>query len=100
MTDQKPQTHPHMDRILRVIDYIHTHAADDLSLDQLADVAAFSRFHWHRVFSAFMDASPAQVIRAVRMHKASMLLLRTDLPISEIAELVGYPHDRSFARAF
>ena len=100
MTEQKPQTHPHMDRILRVIDYIHAHAADDLSLDQLADVAAFSRFHWHRVFSAIMGASPAHVIRAVRMHKASMLLLRTDLPISEVDALVGYPNDRSFARTF
>ena len=51
--------HPHTDRILRVIDYIHAHADEDLSLDQLADVAAFSRFHWHRVFAAIMGAPPA-----------------------------------------
>ena len=38
MTGKTPKPHPHMDRILRVIDYIHAHAADDLSLDQLADV--------------------------------------------------------------
>jgi len=100
MTNNAPPPHPHMDRILRVIDYIHTHAADDLSLDQLADVAAMSRFHWHRVFTAIMGASPAQIIRSVRMHKATMLLLRTDLPISEIAARVGYPNDRSFARTF
>lgn len=100
MTDKTPKPHPHTDRILRVIDYIHTHAADDLSLDQLADVAAMSRFHWHRVFTAIMGASPAQIIRSVRMHKASMLLLRSDLPIPQIAAHVGYPNDRSFVRAF
>ncbi len=100
MTDDAPKPHPHMDRILRVIDYIHTHAADDLSLDQLADVAAMSRFHWHRVFTAIIGASPAQIIRSVRMHKATMLLLRTDLPIPEVAALVGYPNDRSFVRTF
>ncbi|MEM8871523.1 MAG: AraC family transcriptional regulator [Pseudomonadota bacterium] len=100
MTDDTTKPHPHMDRILRVIDYIHTHAADDLSLDQLAEVAAMSRFHWHRVFTAIMGASPAQIIRSVRMHKATMLLLRTDLPIPQIAAHVGYPNDRSFARTF
>ncbi len=92
--------HPHMDRILRVIDYVHANADQDLSLDQLADVAAMSRFHWHKVFSAVMGASPAAVIRSVRMHKASMLLVRTDLPVPDIAVRVGYDNDRSFARAF
>ncbi|MEO1681374.1 MAG: AraC family transcriptional regulator [Pseudomonadota bacterium] len=100
MTDETSKPHPHMDRILRVIDYIHAHAADDLSLDQLADVAAMSRFHWHRVFTAIMGASPAQIIRSVRMHKATMLLLRTDLFIPQIAAHVGCPNDRSFARTF
>jgi len=100
MIDQPPKQHPHLDRILRVIDYIHAHAADDLSLDQLAEVAAMSRFHWHRVFTAIMGASPAQIIRFVRLHKATMLLLRTDLPIPKIAAHVGYPNDRSFVRAF
>jgi len=92
--------HPHTDRILRVIDYIHDHAAEDLSLDQLADVAAMSRFHWHRVFTAVMGASPAVMIRSVRLHKATMLLVRTTLPIPDVATRVGYPNDRSFARAF
>lgn len=100
MTVETPKPHPHMDRILRVIDYIHAHAADDLSLDQLADVAAMSRFHWHRVFTAIMGTSPAQIIRSVRMHKATMLLLRTDLPIQKIAAHVGYPNNRSFVRVF
>ena len=92
--------HPHMDRLLRVIDYIHAHADQDLSLDQLADVAALSRFHWQRVFTAVMGASPATVIRSVRLNKASMLLVRTDLPVSDIARRVGYHNDRSFARTF
>jgi len=92
--------HPHTDRVLRVIDYIHDHADQDLSLDQLADVAAMSRFHWHRVFSAVMGASPAAVIRYVRLHKASMLLVRTDLSVREVAKRVGYVNERSFARVF
>lgn len=92
--------HPHLDRILRVIDYIHSHSDQDLSLDQLADVAAMSRFHWHRVFTAVMGGSPASVIRMVRLNKASIFLVRTDMPIGDIATRVGYTNERSFARAF
>jgi len=92
--------HPHLDRILRVIDYIHTHADEDLSLDQLADVAAMSRFHWHRVFSAVLGGPPGAIIRSVRLHKASMLLVPSDLPIPDVAARVGYPNHRRFARAF
>ncbi|MCF2904759.1 AraC family transcriptional regulator [Octadecabacter sp. CECT 8868] len=94
------KTHPHTDRILRVVEYIHAHASEDLSLDQLADVAALSRFHWHRVFTAIMGVSPAAMIRSVRMHKATMLLVRSSQPVSGIAKQVGYPNERSFVRAF
>lgn len=47
------------DRIMRVISYIEANLAEDLSLDTLADVAALSRVHFHRVFA------PAPGSRAV-----------------------------------
>ncbi|MFQ1699458.1 GyrI-like domain-containing protein [Loktanella agnita] len=100
MTQQKAKTHPHQDRIMRVIDYIHSHASADLSLEQLADVAAMSRFHWHRVFTAVMGAPPAVIIRTVRMHKATMLLLRTDMSVAKVGAAVGYPNKRRFDRTF
>ena len=50
-------------RLLRVLDYIHNNPAGDLSLDQLADVAALSRFHFHRVFAAIMGETAANALR-------------------------------------
>lgn len=94
------QKHPHLGRILRVIDHIYAHADRDLPLDELADVAALSRFHFHRVFSALLGQPPAAAIRSVRLHKASMLLVESDVPVSDIAARVGYSNTRSFARAF
>src|ERR1700733_9776002 len=37
-------------RMNRVVDYIQNHLADPLDLDQLAAVACFSSFHFHRLF--------------------------------------------------
>jgi AraC family transcriptional regulator len=61
---------PYEQRILRVLNYIHDTPAGDLSLDQLADVAAMSRFHWHRVFHAVTGETCAQAVRRIRLHRA------------------------------
>lgn len=93
-------THPYEARLIRVIDHIHAHPDGDLSLDALADVAAFSRFHFHRVFRALTGATVAQVVRQVRMDHAARALAYTDRPIAGIALSVGYADVASFTRAF
>ncbi len=87
-------------RVLRVLDYIYDNPAGDLSLDQLADVAAMSRFHWHRVFRAVTGETCAQAVRRIRLHRAASALVKTDKAIAEISQLVGYPNPGSFSRAF
>ncbi len=87
-------------RILRVLQYVHENPAEDLSLDNLADVAAMSRFHWHRVFHAMTGETCAQAVRRLRMFRAARWLESNDWPVSEIAARVGYDNVNSFARAF
>ena len=69
------------DRMLRVVAYIHDNPAGDLSLDALADVAAMSRFHWHRVFHAMTGETCAQAVRRVRLHRASVMLVQGAQPM-------------------
>jgi AraC family transcriptional regulator len=88
------------ERLVRVLDHIHDNPAGDLSLDALADVAAFSRFHWHRVFRAMTGETTAQAVRRVRLHRASVALVQTAHPLARIARDVGYPNAASFTRAF
>ncbi|MEO1779509.1 MAG: AraC family transcriptional regulator [Pseudomonadota bacterium] len=88
------------DRLRRVLRYIHDNPAGDLSLDTLADVAALSRFHWHRIFHAMTGETCADVVRRVRVHRASFWLAQSDLPLDRIARQVGYDNTRSFERAF
>lgn len=88
------------DRVSRVIAYIYDNPSADLSLDQLADVAAMSRFHWHRVFAAITGESCAQIVRRVRMHRAAFWLVQTDWDVGLVAKRVGYTNTQSFTRAF
>lgn len=91
---------PYDKRLLRVIDHIHANPAGDLSLDALANVAALSRFHFHRVFHAMTGETAADAVRRVRMHRAACWLVQTGWPTDEIARRAGYPSGKSFARAF
>lgn len=92
--------HSYEDRVLRVLNYIYENPGADLSLDALADVAAMSRFHWHRVFQAMTGESCAMAVRRVRMHRAAFWLVQSDYTVSKIATMVGYTNTQSFARSF
>lgn len=87
-------------RLRRVVDHIHDHPTGDLSLDALADVAALSRFHFHRVYNAVVGETSANTVRRMRLHRASVLLVQGTDPIADIAKGVGYPQIASFSRAF
>ncbi len=88
------------DRILRVLTYIHDNPAGDLSLDTLADVAAMSRFHWHRVFRALTGETCGQSVRRIRLHRAAVALVASEVAIEDVGAAVGYPSRESFSRAF
>ncbi|MGX9354971.1 AraC family transcriptional regulator [Roseobacteraceae bacterium S113] len=100
MDDHKDASMHYEDRLRRVARYIHDNPAGDLSLDALADVAAMSRFHWHRVYLAMTGETCAQAVRRIRAHRAACWLVQTDWPVALIAARAGYGHLTSFERAF
>ena len=87
-------------RLLRVLDYIHADPAGDMSLDALADVAAMSRFHWHRTYHAMTGETCAETVRRIRLHRAACWLVQTDWPLAVVAARAGYPNLQSFTRTF
>lgn len=87
-------------RLLRVHDHVHRNPAGNLSLDAPADVAVMSRFPWHRVQRAMTGETCAEVVRRIRMHRAAVWLVETDLPVEKIAARAGMLNVRSFARTF
>ncbi len=90
----------YQDRLRRVQNHIFDHPDGDLSLDALAEVAAMSRFHWHRVFHAMTGETCAQAVRRIRAHRAACWLVQTDWPLERIAARSGYDNVQSFTRLF
>jgi AraC family transcriptional regulator len=91
----------YVSRINRVIDHIERNITEDLSLEELARVACFSRFHFHRIFRAMVGETLKQFILRVRVEKAAAQLL--DNPkksITEIAFDCGFSGSATFARVF
>jgi len=88
------------DRIDRVLVHIRDHLDDDLDLDELADIACLSRFHWHRVYRELIGETVWQTVHRLRLARASLQLIESDAAISEIAVRAGYSSRQAFARAF
>lgn len=88
-------------RVNRTMDYIEAHLSEPLPLERLADVACFSRYHFHRVFYAQVGETPGQFIQRLRLEKAARLLMthRTQ-PVTDIAFECGFSDTAAFSRAF
>ncbi|MDD4645200.1 MAG: GyrI-like domain-containing protein [Bacteroidales bacterium] len=88
-------------RINRVMDYIEKHLSEPMTLEELADVAAFSKFHFHRIFSALTGESLYEFIRRLRLERAAGLLAdQPDLPVTDIVYGCGFSSQSVFNRAF
>lgn len=88
-------------RINRVLEHVVLNLDGDLSLSALAEVACFSPWHFHRIFTALMDETPDDYVRRLRLEKAtSRLGSSPDLSITEIARLCGFSTSALFSRNF
>lgn len=91
----------YISRINRVIDYIEENIDQELSLEQLAGVATFSQFHFHRIFRAMIGETLNHFIHRIRLEKAaSQLLENPRKSITAIALDCGFSGSSAFARAF
>src|SRR5918994_4078300 len=73
-------------RVNRVVDHVHAHLAEELSLPALARIAAFSPFHFHRVFKATTGETLFGFIQRLRIEKAAVALaLHRDVSVLAIA---------------
>jgi AraC-like DNA-binding protein len=88
---------PRLGSALRLL---HEDPQKPWTVDQLASKAGMSRSAFASRFKTRVGEAPMEYLTRWRMFRASTLLRRTELPISEIARQVGYESDAALSKAF
>lgn len=85
---------------LSVCDYINKHFSENISLEQVADLAGFSKYHFSRIFRQYAEISFYQYLNRKRIMHAATLLMEPDISITEISLQCGFSSISAFIRMF
>jgi AraC-like DNA-binding protein len=100
--------HPHRETtiavyrraVTRVIAHLTANLGEDHTLNDMADVAMLSPFHFNRIFREITGVSPVRYLYALRIAEAKRLVLTTRLKVIDICYQVGYNSLGSFNNRF
>lgn len=83
-----------------MLTHIQQHLDEALDLEELAHLACFSRFHFHRIFAAMTGETIADHVRRLRLERAAMELRSGAKQVIQVALDAGYEAHEAFTRAF
>lgn len=83
----------------KVVFHIHQNLNGDLSSEKLAEIAMLNRSYFYALFHAQMKLTPHQYVTEMRLLKAKELL-KSNVKVTEIANVVGFSDEKTFSRAF
>lgn len=93
-------THAQSARIMTVINRLHVEYARPFDVEALAREAGMSVSGFHAHFKAMTTSSPVQYIKAIRIHRARVLMVNAGSSVAEAAGQVGYESVSQFSREF
>ena len=99
-SQKTPANSEYAQRINRVIDYLRANLDRQVKLQELAKVACFSEFHFHRIFGAVSGETLNDFTNRLRLEKAARLLRYSDHSLTDIALDCGFSSSATFSRAF
>nr|WP_154984376.1 response regulator [Paenibacillus xylanexedens] len=80
--------------------YIETHLGEPMTMRELADSLHLNSSYFSVLFKEQVGLNFSEYLMRKRVQRAKELLVQTNLPISEIAERVGYQTDKYFIKVF
>lgn len=86
--------------VTRAIEAMYQRFGDELTVDEMARTAMYSKFHFSRMFRHVTGVSPGRFLSAVRFQEAKRLLASTSLSVAEISNQVGYSSLGTFSTRF
>jgi AraC-like DNA-binding protein len=101
MVDDISMKSPDEKLMERIMAFINDNLDDtDISNEDLADNVGISRVHLHRKMKELTGQTPHDFIRSIRLKKASQLLKRGDISITEVVYACGFGSAASFSTIF
>ena len=94
------QSEEYVKRILKVMVYIEENIDEELTLENLAKLACYSPYHFHRIFHAIVGETFHQYIKRLRIERSAGKLRYTNQSITEIALDTNYETPSAFTKAF
>lgn len=91
---------PHAERLLSVCSYLNEHCTENLTLENAARLAGFSKFYFTRLFKEFTNVSFTQYLNQKRISLAEGLLANPEYSITQVAMLTGFSSPSAFNRIF
>lgn len=92
--------HEYIEKFMMVCNYITEHCTENITVDDLADLAGFSKFHFSRLFKQFANMSCYEYLTRKRITHAEQLLIQPNLSITDVAMLSGFGSLSTFNRIF
>jgi AraC family transcriptional regulator len=86
--------------VRRVIDDMHVNLSQEMTIDDMARTAMFSKFHFTRIFRDVTGTSPGRFLSALRLQEAKRLLVETEFSVADISSEVGYSSVGTFSSRF
>lgn len=87
-------------RLRRAAEFINEHLGQDLTLADIAESAGLSQYHFARAFKQTTGLTPQQYLTERRVERAKHLLTASDLPLVEVAAIVGFKNQSHFTTLF
>jgi AraC family transcriptional regulator len=84
----------------RALAFVHANLGERFTSDELASFAGISRFHMVRLFRAATGCSPMEYQMRQRVERSKQMLVRSEVPLCEIAATLGFCDQSHFTRTF
>lgn len=97
---QNSHIHSNWEQLTKVKQFLNHHFNEEVNVDKLAEMANLSNNHFIRLFKKAFGSSPIKYHQMVRIEKAKEMIQFTSIPLTEIAEEVGFQSIHAFSRAF
>ncbi len=88
------------EKFLSICNYLNEHCTEDLTLEEVADMAGFSKYHFSRLFKEFAGMPFYKYLNTRRIAYSEKLLLDPDINVTEVAIRSGFNSISAFMRMF